>query len=88
MKPTDLDKTEAIMRSNNDEQYDKNLIAVTKEKDSAQMNETLTSDDVINEVAEVLRQGNGAFIEHIANQVLVPNVRYIQDSIFYREKED
>ena len=46
------------------------------------MERTLTSDEIINEIAEVLRQGDGEFIANIANQVLVPEVTYNEDSIF------
>ncbi len=46
---------------------------------------TLTSDEVIDEIAETLRQGDGEFIETIANQVLVPEVIYAGDSIFTQE---
>jgi hypothetical protein len=46
---------------------------------------TKTSDEIINEIAEVLRQGDGEFIERIANQVLVPNVTYLEDSLFEHE---
>jgi len=43
---------------------------------------TLTSDELINEIAEVLREGDGEFIESIANQVLVGEIVYKEDSIF------
>jgi len=49
---------------------------------------TMTSDEVINEIAEVLRQGDGEFIADIANQVLVPHVKYTGDSIFTQEIQD
>lgn len=45
----------------------------------------LTSDELINEIAEVLRQGDGEFIERIANLVLVPAVEYDGDSTFTQE---
>ncbi|HMW11268.1 MAG TPA: hypothetical protein PJ987_12605 [Bacteroidia bacterium] len=38
--------------------------------------ETKTADEVINEIAEVLRE------ERIANQILTKKVKYIEDSIF------
>lgn len=49
------------------------------------MKRTLTSDEVINEIAEVLRQGDGEFIEGIANQVLTPEVTYVEDSLFEQD---
>jgi len=48
----------------------------------------LTSDELINEISEVLREGDGEFIESIANQVLVGEVTYQEDSIFHIEGED
>ena len=51
------------------------------------MTRTLTSDQLINEIAEVLRQGDGAFIAEIANKVLVPQVSYDGDSTFTQEVE-
>mgnify|MGYP000900473657 CR=1 FL=1 len=38
--------------------------------------ETKTADEVINEIAEVLRE------ERIANQILTKKFKYIEDSIF------
>jgi hypothetical protein len=52
------------------------------------MNRTLTSDEVINEIAEVLRQGDGEFIAGIANRVLVPTITYDGDSMFTQKVED
>jgi len=49
------------------------------------MKRTLTADEVVNEIAEVLRQSDGDFIADIANRVLVPEVHYIEDSIFIQE---
>ena len=49
------------------------------------MKRTLTSDEVINEIAEILRQGDGEFITEIANRVLVPEVSYLGDSMFEQE---
>lgn len=46
---------------------------------------TLTSDELINEIAETLREGDGDFIEDIANRVLVPNITYIEDSMFEQD---
>lgn len=48
----------------------------------------MTSDEVIDEIAEVLRQGDGEFIEEIANKVLVPKITYIEDSMFTQEIEE
>ena len=47
----------------------------------------MDSDEVINEIAEVLREGDGDFIEKIANMVLVPEVTYVGDSMFEQETE-
>jgi len=49
---------------------------------------TFDSDELINEIAEVLREGDGDFIEKIANLVLDPEVTYIGDSFFEQEIED
>lgn len=49
---------------------------------------TLDSDELINEIAEVLREGDGDFIEKIANMVLVPGITYVGDSMFEQEEED
>ena len=49
------------------------------------MKRQLTSDEVINEIAEVLREGDGEFIAKIANMVLVPEVTYLEDSMFEQE---
>jgi len=46
------------------------------------MKRELTSDEVINEIAEILREGDGEFVANIANQVLVPEVTYLEDSMF------
>lgn len=46
------------------------------------MNELLSADEVIQQIAEVLPQADGEFIQHIANQVLGRKVRYIKDSVF------
>ena len=51
------------------------------------MKRTLSADDVVNEIAEVLREGDGDFIQEIANKVLVPEVTYVGDSIFEQEVE-
>ena len=48
---------------------------------------TLTSDELISEIADVLREGDGEFIENIANQVLVPEVTYLEDSLFEQETD-
>ena len=52
------------------------------------MERTLTSDEIIQEIGEVLSQGDGEFIERIANQVLVPEVTYVGDSMFKHTVED
>lgn len=52
------------------------------------MRRSLTADELINEIAETLRQGDGEFIESIANQVLVPEVSYLEDSMFEQDTAD
>lgn len=52
------------------------------------MAETLTADEVVAQISEVLPENDGDFIEHIANQVLGRKVEYIGDSLFkYVEEE-
>lgn len=41
-----------------------------------------TADEVIDLIAETLRQADGKFIERIANQVLTNEVEYVGDSYF------
>jgi len=41
-----------------------------------------TADEIIQEIAEVLGQSDGQFIERIANQILTTNVKYVGDSMF------
>lgn len=41
-----------------------------------------TADEVIDLIAETLREADGKFIERIANQVLTNEVEYIGDSFF------
>jgi len=48
------------------------------------MADTLTADEVIEEIAETLRENSGEFIESIANQVLTNDVKYLEDSLFER----
>jgi hypothetical protein len=48
----------------------------------------MTSDEVVHEIAETLRESDGELIESIANQVLVPEVSYIADSLFEQDVED
>ena len=50
------------------------------------MSEILSTKDVINEIAEILPENDGDFIEHIANQVLGRKVKYLEDDMV--EKED
>jgi hypothetical protein len=52
------------------------------------MKRTLTIDELISEIAEVLRQGDGEFITDIANRVLVPKITYDGDSRFTQEVTD
>jgi hypothetical protein len=49
------------------------------------MTRTLTSDELIHEISEVLAQGDGDFVAEIANKVLVPTVTYDGDSLFTQE---
>jgi len=44
--------------------------------------EILSADEVIQQIAEILPEADGDFIEHIANQVLGRKVKYIEDSVF------
>jgi len=46
------------------------------------MKRTLTADELINEIAETLREGDGEFLADIANRVLVPEITYLEDSLF------
>jgi len=43
------------------------------------MGEKLTTDYVIQEIADILPENDGDFIEHIANQILGCKVRYIEE---------
>ena len=52
------------------------------------MKRSLDMAELIEEIAEVLRQGDGEFVEALANQVLVPNVTYKQDGFFTQEIEE
>ena len=49
------------------------------------MKRTLTADEIIHEISEVLAQGDGEFIAEIANRVLVPGVTYDGDSLFTQD---
>jgi len=51
------------------------------------MKRQLTADELVNEIAETLREGDGEFIANIANQVLVPDVTYLEDSLFEQDIE-
>lgn len=44
--------------------------------------EVLSTQEVINQIAEVLQESDGNSIEHIANEVLGKEVRYIEDDLF------
>jgi len=72
-----------------DEDYDKDAEEINPDKPEPPPPPTrkLSSDEVINQIAEVLREGDGEFIEDIANRVLVPEVTYKGDSIFEQEIE-
>ena len=45
----------------------------------------LSADEVINEIADILKEADGDFIEHVANQVLGRKVKYVEDSLFEKE---
>jgi hypothetical protein len=47
------------------------------------MKRSLTTDELIAEMVEILRQGDGEFIARIANQVLSEDVSYVEDSVFH-----
>ena len=49
---------------------------------------TLDADQVIAEICEVLRMGDGEFIQDIANQVLVPELKYDGDSLFIQRIQE
>lgn len=49
------------------------------------MKETRSTDQVIMEVAQVLSECSGAFIEEIANKILTNKVTYLGDSLFEEE---
>jgi len=52
------------------------------------MDDTLTADELVAQIAEVLPENDGDFIEDIANRVLGRKVEYIGDSLFkYVEEE-
>jgi hypothetical protein len=42
----------------------------------------MTADEIISQVADILREADGDFIEHIANEVLGRKVKYTEDSLF------
>jgi hypothetical protein len=46
-----------------------------------------TADEIINEIAEVLREADGEFIEGVANRVLSGQTIYRDDSMFERVVE-
>lgn len=43
---------------------------------------SISADEVINRIAETLREADGKWIEKIANQVLTEEVKYTEDSMF------
>jgi len=49
---------------------------------------TLTADEVINGIAEILREADGEFIETIANLCLTKKVAYQGDSTFTQDTEE
>jgi len=52
------------------------------------MKRLLSADELVSEIAETLREGSGEFIEGIANQVLVPEITYLEDSLFEQVIDD
>jgi len=42
----------------------------------------LSVDDVMEQVSDMLRECEGDFIEHVANQALGRKIKYIGDSLF------
>jgi hypothetical protein len=46
---------------------------------------TLTADELISEITDILHGNDGEFIEDIANQILSHKVTYIEDSLFEQE---
>jgi hypothetical protein len=46
------------------------------------------SEEIINEISEILTGADGEFIEEIANQVLAKNVTYIGDSLFEEDEDE
>lgn len=48
----------------------------------------LTGNEVVNEIAEVLREGDEEFIVSIANKVLVPTISFDEaEQVFVQEVE-
>ena len=47
-----------------------------------------TIDEMVSEIAEVLREADGEFVEDIANMVLSPKVNYTGDSLFQQNIEE
>jgi len=62
----------------------KDLKRLNDLKSSAESNgkSLIYADQVISQIAEILIENDGEFIEHIANQVLGNKVKYIEDSFF------
>jgi len=48
----------------------------------------MTADEVIDQISEILREADGDFIEHIANEVLGRKVEYDGDSLFSFKDEE
>ncbi len=61
------------------------LESITDAKESKMKKIPLTADEVIEQIAEILKEADGDFIEHIANQVLGNKVKYKEDSVFVLE---
>jgi hypothetical protein len=52
------------------------------------MKRTMTSDELINEIVLVLREGNVELLEEIATMVLVPLITYDGDGFFTWDIDD
>jgi len=48
-------------------------------------NGLIEMDDLVEQIAEALRESSGCFVAAIANQVLSYEVRYLEDDVFETE---
>jgi hypothetical protein len=49
---------------------------------------TLTHDEAIQEMVDILAQGDGKFVEGILNQVFSVPVKYVGDSLFEQKVDE